>query len=171
MAKKAIRLESSEEILFRNDSGFFENTLVSLLEEGFEMGLKNSDRVWISYEILPSSFKGDFPTEHDLVLRKKTIVYKELKESYECCFNREYSPETEEERWNFKMALYEKDAERRSAWGAYQNYCNYANAVKRQQDRAEEERKVYDREGSKGVEKLKKKWDKEDSGPRRLVIG
>jgi len=153
MAKKAITLESSEKILFRCDSGFFENTLVKLLKEGFNSGLKDEDKVWISYETLPSNFSKDFPTENDLILRRRTITYKKLKEEYKFKFSREYSPEVEKQRSDFQFALLEKEGERRSAWGYYSQAMNYARAV----EEVQQEKELIKKGDEEGLKELREK--------------
>lgn len=170
MVKKTRKLPSSKEILYRCDSGFFENTLVSLLEEGWSRKFKDSDNIFITYETLPDKFSKDYPSESDLVIKRKIIKYKELKENYKLQFNREYSPQIEKRRSDFQFALLEKEGERRGAWGNYLSTMSYIRAVEKQEKREKEEKEVYSREGSKSVEELKKKWKKEDSG-HMLIIG
>lgn len=159
MAKKAITLESSEEILFRCDSGFFENTLVKLLEEGFNSGLKDKDKIWISYETLPNNFSKDYIAEGDLLLRKKAITYEELKEEYEFQFKREYSPEVEKQRRDFQFALLEKEGERRGAWGYYSQAINYARVL----EEVQQEKELVRKKDEKGLKELKEKQEKRGS--------
>jgi hypothetical protein len=154
--KNAIKLSSSDEILFRCDSDFFDNTLVSLLEEGYDKGLENKDKILISYEILPRSFKGECPDESDLVFKQKTISYGELKRGYKRWFGEEYSPEVEEKRSDFQMAVMEKQAQRRSAWGAYMQTIKILDAIEEER----EEQRLTRKGDKEGLEKLKEKQDK-----------
>lgn len=157
---KAIRLPSSKEILFRCDGDFFDNPFISLLGEGHEKKLKRNDRIIITYKDLPKNFNGDFPSESDLILKERTIKYGDLKDAYLKWEGREYSPEVEQERSNFEMAVMEKQAQRRGAWAGYTQITNHIKAV----EEYKEERMLIYTGNKKGLEKLKEKQDKRGMG-------
>ncbi|MGY4884523.1 MAG: hypothetical protein ACP5NZ_03005 [Nanobdellota archaeon] len=164
--KKAIKLPSSENVYGHDDGSYVESTLIALLDEASNMGLKDNDRIITMCEYLPDDFPDDIdPTLADLKLKKEIMRYKDLKDTYKMSFGREYSPQTDEERRDFRMAVIEREAQRRGAWGWYVQTMAFTRAAEKEQKREEQLR------GKDSIEKerLKKEWEKEDNNNIRTL--
>lgn len=163
---KAIVLPSSGEVYGHDDGSYVENTLVALLDEASSMNLKDNDNIVTMCEYLPDNFPDDVdPTIADLELKKEIISYRDFKAVYKRSFGREYSHKTDEERRNDRIEAFEREGQRRGAWGWYVQTMAVVRAVEKEQKREEQLRGKDS--GEKG--RLKKEWEKEDKNTNRTL--
>jgi hypothetical protein len=163
--RKAIVLPSSGKVYGHDDDSYVEHTLVALLDEASSIRLTDKDNIVTMCEYLPDDFPDDVdPTISDLKLKKEIIKYKDLKDTYKMSFGREYSPQSDEERRDFKLAVMEREGQRRAAWGNYAATMDYIRAV----EEAQEEQRLEQEGDDEGLEKLRAKQNKRN---RMLVIG
>ena len=164
--KKAITLPSSGEVYSHDDGSYVEHTVVALLDEASSRGLKDNDRIVTMCELLPDNFPYDVdPTLADLKLKKEIMRYKDLKDTYKMGFGVEYSPQSDEERRNDRIEAYEREGQRRGAWGWYVQTMAVERAVEKEKKREEQLRG----KDSGEKERLKKEWEKEDKGYNRTL--
>ncbi|MFA5953097.1 MAG: hypothetical protein WC812_00735 [Candidatus Pacearchaeota archaeon] len=159
----AIRLPSSGEIFEHDNCDVETSVLIDLLEESEEKKLSMDTKVIFTKEFLnlrkiPDNYSN---LESYLQYKEQIISVKGLHDLYEKFYHREYTPEGEKERFEFEMEDFEKQAQKRSAWGFYSAQVRYSNEI-------EEERKAFGKEGKKGLEKLKEKKSKQSN---HLIIG
>ena len=136
MGNKVVILDSSEDVLYHDNCSYEENTLVSLLQEAHPKNLSPNTKIRITRERLRKNYDENNPTVEDLIRYKSSVTLKELKDTYQKLTNRQFTPENEERRSDFRFTLLEKERERIDGavpylvFGVIQNQMNkemYAN--------------------------------------------
>lgn len=166
----AVRLPSSDKLFLHDDDSFEEKVLVSLLEEahGKKLPMKTKiifterkldyDQLPIGYDTMPEYYNS---LENYLVYFESEISLEELHELYEKVFKSKFTPEEAEERRSFEMAVMEKRAQGRAAWGVYVSTMGALKVLKA-------EKEAFQKGGEKGLEEHRKKASK---GPTLIYIG
>ena len=90
LEKKAIRLSSSENILYHADGDGEEETLLSLLKDASEKGLSDFQEIVVCYEDIGNYDPGQ-GDEPFVVEKYEMILLKDLKQTYEKWFGKKYS--------------------------------------------------------------------------------
>jgi len=157
-----VRLPSSKEIFGLCES-FDENVLGDLLKDAWKKKLPLDTKIIVtSRKVDYDNMPGDCDDPEPFLIYVEEIeTLRNLHETYERCHGRKYTPEGEEERISFKMAVMEKQAERRGGWGGYMQTMNAIRV-------AEEEEEAFEEGGEEALEKLREKKSK---GARWLYIG
>ena len=155
-----VELPSSGSVLWHDNGSGEENTLVDLLDEAWNLELKDSQKILVTYEEL--GYFDEEKGEEPFVISKNDFeTFGSLKKTYFSWNNKEYSPEVEIERAKFNYEMLDKEGERRGAWGAYMATMSYNRVIN-------EERKAFKEGGQEGLDKFREEKSKES---RILVIG